>query len=195
MWSLLRSVPLHTELFEGGTELQITVRIIDFEHREDIHLPNEPFPIYGRLIPSYINEQWRYTTEIFSDKLEMCFPDENYSYEDMAPNSTFIGAYDKETCIGLAIMQEAYFKYMYLYDLKVNQSYRRSGVAGKLIEMAKEIAISKGYHGIFTQGQDNNLGACLFYLKSGFVIGGLDTKVYQGTAQADKKDIYFYLDF
>jgi hypothetical protein len=26
-------------------------------------------------------------------------------------------------------------------------------------------------------------------------MGGLDTKVYYGTSQADKKDIIFYLDF
>ena len=175
--------------------MNLTVRIIDFEHRKDINIPNEPFPLYGRLIPSYIGEQWGYTIEKFPEPSQMCFPDENYNYEDMIQNSTFIGAYDGERCIGLAIVQEAYFKYMYLYDLKVNQSYRKNGVAGRLIEAAKNIASGKGYRGIFTQGQDNNLGACLFYLKSGFVIGGLDTRVYQGTAQENKKDIYFYLDF
>ncbi len=175
--------------------MTISVRTIDFEHRRDINIPNEPFLLFGRMIPSYINEQWGYTIEKFSDISEMCFPDENYIYEDMIQNSTFIGAYDREKCVGLAIMQEAHFKYMYLYDLKVNQDYRKKGIAGKLLEAAKNIAISKNYSGIFTQGQDNNLSACLFYLKSGFVIGGLDTKVYQGTTQADKKDIYFYLDF
>ena len=38
------------------------------------------------------------------------------------------------------------------------------------------------------------VGACLFYLKNGFVIGGLDTHVYVGTSQEEKSDILFYLD-
>ena len=85
-------------------------------------------------------------------------------------------------------------KYMYLYDLKVNLDYRGLQIGKKLIEKSKEIAVKQGYKGIYTQGQDNNLGACLFYLKNGFVIGGLDTHVYTGTSQEGKSDILFYLD-
>ena len=48
--------------------------------------------------------------------------------------------------------------------------------------------------GLYTQGQDNNLGACRFYLKAGFRIGGLDTEVYKGTNQEGKADILFYRD-
>ena len=83
---------------------------------------------------------------------------------------------------------------MYLYDLKVNAEYRRKCIGKKLIEKAKEIALNLNYNGLYTQGQDNNLGACLFYLKNGFVIGGLDTEVYKGTPQQDKKDVIFYCD-
>ena len=72
---------------------------------------------------------------------------------------------------------------------------RRQGVAKALLEKAAAAAKERGFQGIYTQGQDNNLGACLFYLSKGFVIGGLDTKVYQGTPQEGKKDILFYWDF
>lgn len=64
----------------------------------------------------------------------------------------------------------------------------------KLIEAAKTVAVDNGYRGIYTQGQDNNLTACLFYIKNGFHIGGLDTEVYKGTKQEGKADIIFYLD-
>lgn len=73
------------------------------------------------MIPSYVDSKWSYTTEKFDTVTEMCFPDENYNY-------------------------------------------------------------------------DNNLGACLFYIKRGFVIGGLNTNVYKGTKQEGKADIYFYCD-
>ena len=112
----------------------------------------------------------------------------------MKDNSTFIGAYDNGKCVGLAILQNAWFKYMYLYDLKVSKNYRKMGVATALIQKAKAVCMERGYSGIYTQGQDNNLSACLFYIKTGFHIGGLDTNVYKGTNQEGKSDIIFYLD-
>lgn len=170
------------------------IRIIDSAHREDIKLPNEPFSLFGRMIPSYTDGCWSYSVERFESVSEMCFPDEDYDYDEMIENSVFIGAYEGEQCIGLAILQEGFFKYMYLYDLKVNQAARGKGIAGKLIEKAKEVARQRNYRGIYTQGQDNNLGACLFYIKSGFRIGGFDSELYKGTKQEGKSDIIFYLD-
>ena len=83
---------------------------------------------------------------------------------------------------------------MYLYELKVFKDYRHKGVATALLQKAKEICKERQYSGIYTQAQDNNLSACLFYIKTGFHIGGLDTNVYKGTKQEGKADIIFYLD-
>jgi len=174
----------------------IKVTEIDAAHKADINLPNEPFALFGRMIPSYTGETWSFEVERFPrEKIgEMCFPDENYNYETLSQNSVFVGAYDGETCVGLAILQREIFKYFYLYDLKVSAAYRGRGIGGQLIAKSIEIALAQGYRGLYTIGQDNNLGACLFYLKHGFVIGGLDTHVYTGTSQEGKKDILFYLD-
>ena len=172
----------------------IEIRPIDEANRQDVNLPNEPFALFGRMIPSYMHQRWTYTVERSDTESEMCFPDEHYDYEKMKADSVFLGAYDGESCIGLAILQESLFRYMYLYDLKVCRAYRGRGVAKRLIEAAKEAAADRGYQGIWCQGQDNNLGACLFYIRSGFRIGGLDTEVYRGTKQEGKADILFYLD-
>ena len=174
----------------------ITIKIIDREHKSDINIPNQPFPLFGLMLPSYINGKWNYEAKRFAKEniTEMCFPDENYDYDKLSENSIFIGAYDDGECVGLAIMQQAMFRYMYLYDLKVNADHRGMNIGTMLIEKSKEIAAEQGYRGIYTQGQDNNLGACLFYLSSGFVIGGLDTHVYNGTSGEGKRDILFYLD-
>ena len=174
----------------------IEIKIIDTFHKHDINIPNEPFQLIGKMIPSYTDEQWDYRVSYFDEasRTTMCFPNENYCYEDMKDHSVFIGAYDNDTCIGLAILQKAWFKYMYLYDLKVSKDYRSRGVATALIQKAKEVCQERGYTGIYTIGQDNNLSACLFYIKTGFRIGGLDTNVYKGTNQEGKADIMFYLD-
>jgi len=172
----------------------IEIRRIDADHAEDIQLPNEPFSLYGRLIVNYVNQKWSCTEELFPETTQMCFPDEHYDYAAMEKDYIFLGAYDGTACVGLAVLQHAMFRYLYLYDLKVNHAYRGNGVGKQLMEAAKMIAKDTGYRGIYTIGQDNNLSACRFYLNHGFQIGGLDTRVYYGTSQEGKSDILFYLE-
>ena len=134
----------------------------------------------------------------FMDELKKIihpYDDEDYDYDAMSRNCVFLGAYDGKTCIGVAILQDYWFKYMYLYDLKVSKQCRGTGVAQELLRKAKEVAVAHGYKGIYTIGQDNNLAACKFYLKMGFQIGGFDNHVYRGTSQEGKSDIHFYWDF
>lgn len=174
----------------------ITIRQIAQSFAQDINIPNQPFPLFGRMIPAYTDGLWSHKTELFPKDAcsSMCFPDENYDYSALSQNSYFLGAYDGDTCIGLAILQRGWLKYMYLYDLKVNAAYRGRHIGTQLIDAAKKLAAAQGYRGLYTIGQDNNLAACLFYLRNGFVIGGLDTHVYTGTSQEGKKDIVFYWD-
>lgn len=171
----------------------IEIRIINREHKEDIQIANEPFPIFGRLIPTYDGANWNYTQELFPEVSEQCFPDENYDFDTMT-DCIFIGAYQKEQCVGLAILRQFWTKYMYLHDLKVNSEFRGHRVGTRLIKKAMEVAKKQGYRGIYTIGQDNNLAACLFYLKNGFHIGGLDCDVYRGTSQENKRDVLFYTE-
>lgn len=174
--------------------INLIIKQIHEDSSKDINIMNEPFNIFGKLVPEYTNEKWHYSVIEKEEKKQMCFPDENYNFTEMKKEYLFVGAYHNEKCIGLAIFKKDFFKYLYLYDLKVKSDYRKEGVATKLIDYGKELARSFNSIGIYTQAQDNNLAACLFYLRVGFTIGGLDTNLYKGTPQADKKDIIFYLD-
>lgn len=106
--------------------MEITVRKIEKSREADIRIPNEPFSLYGRMIPRYDGERWSHDTVRFPEEQigEMVFPDENYDYDSMAENSIFVGAYEGENCVGLAIYQHSWNKYLYLYDLKVKAAYR-----------------------------------------------------------------------
>ncbi len=171
-------------------------RVIDKGHSRDINLKNEPFPLYGKVIPTYLDGKWEYSIQPFPEDevVEMCFPDENYDYDQLVKDHVFIGAYDGGKCVGLAILADDMFQYMYLDDLKVSREYRKQGVGKALIEKAAEVARQRNYRGIYTIAQDNNVSACKFYLKAGFEIGGFDNRVYHGTSQEDKANIIFYLD-
>ncbi len=174
----------------------IEIRLIDAAHKEDILLKNDSFPLCGRMVPSYINKKWSYTIEYFPPEQhgEMAFPDEPYDYNEMSAETSFIGAYQDGVCIGLAILEKSFYKYLYLSDLKVCASFRKLGVGKMLVERCMEIAKEKKMQGVSLTVQDNNLSACLFYLKTGFRIGGLDTDGYNGTSQEGKADITMYRD-
>lgn len=176
--------------------MKIKIKRIDITMCKDINIPNEPFPLCGKMLPTY-NGKWEYSTVTFKEEdiTETVFPDEHYSYDMLSKNSFFVGAYTENgDCVGLAIYQNSWNKYLYLYDLKVNSIYRRCGIGRMLIDEGKKLALENGYNGIYTQGQDNNLIACLFYVNNGFQIGGLDTMLYKGTKQDGKSDIIFYLE-
>ena len=175
----------------------IKIKRIDETTKNDINIPNEPFTLWGKMIPTYDGNDWAYTTEEFeaSKVSEMVFPDENYEFDQMKNKRFFVGAYNEYgKCVGLAIYKHDWLKYLYLEDLKVFREYRGQGIGMKLLDEGKKVASENSYRGIYTIGQDNNLSACLFYLNSGFSIGGLNTHVYRGSNQADKCNIYFYMD-
>lgn len=175
----------------------IEIKRIDESNKNDINIPNEPFTLWGKMIPTYDGNKWAHKIEKYEESKvsEMVFPDENYDFSARKNECFFVGAYNEcGKCIGLAVYKKDWLKYLYLEDLKVYKEYRCHGIGKLLLDEGKKIAIENGYRGIYTIGQDNNLSACLFYIKSGFIIGGLNTHVYGGTNQADKSDIYFYLD-
>ena len=169
------------------------IRIINEDFEKDINILNQPFKIRGRLLVSFVNNKWVYKEEVFKENQvkEMTFPDENYDFNEMK-DYVFLGAYENNTCIGLAILIETFNSCLFLYDLKVNKLMRGKGVGKKLVDYSYKYALDHNYPGLYTIAQDNNLDACLFYLSCGFEIGGLDTKTYEKTKQAGKYDIYFY---
>ena len=71
------------------------IKIIDEKHKNDINIPNEPFALTGKMLPCYVDGKWSFDVVKFDDRnvKEMCFPDENYDFDEMKQNSVFIGAY------------------------------------------------------------------------------------------------------
>lgn len=170
------------------------IRRITRESAGDLSLKNDPFPMPGRFIPSLRDGVWDWRADYFEQPETMCFPAGNYDFEEVTREGAALGAYEDGKCIGIAIVQNAMFKYMYLWELNVSAAHRGMGVGKALIAAAMELAKEQGYEGLYCQAQDNNLNACLFYLKTGFRIGGFDNRVYAGTQQEGKADIIFYLN-
>ena len=178
----------------------IEIRKIDAARNADANITNEPFELTGRMVPALTCGVWSYTIEPFDPPQMDCFPDFPYDVaaetggDAESGQTVFFGAYDGDACVGLAVLREAMFRYLYLDDLKVSRAYRGQGIGGRLIEACMKEAAGRGRQGVYTIAQDNNLLACRFYLRHGFEIGGFDNRGYRGTVQESKADLYFYRD-
>ncbi len=172
--------------------MALEIRRIDAARAADAQLKNQPFLLWGRMIPALRDGVWTWRTEPLPAETEDCFPDFPYDVGD--PDAVFLGAYADGVCVGLAVLRRQMFRYLYLEDLKVDRAFRGQGIGGRLIEACMDQARAQKLRGVYTVGQDNNASACLFYLSHGFEIGGFDNRVYRGTKQEGKADILFYRD-
>ena len=170
----------------------IEIHRIDAAHAEDLRLKNDPFPLNGRMIPSLQDGQWQYRIERWESAQTQTFPEDDYDFETLCRDGAAFGAYEDGICVGIVVCRQGFFRYDYLENLKVSQTARRKGVGRDLVRACLAYAAERGQQGLYLQAQDNNLSACLFYLKCGFTIGGFDNRVYEGTSQAGKADIIFY---
>ncbi len=177
-------------------DMKIEIRPITKENESVLALPNDPFLIEGRVTPIYDGNAWSYEiTEFPKNEIrEDCFPDENYSLEKMKEGFHGLAVYADGVCAGYALLYEHWNKWLYLDNLLISARYRRCGLASRLMEESLKLAASLGKRGVWLICQDNNLQAMRFYLNSGFTLGGMNLRVYEGTGQEGKADLYLYKD-
>ena len=152
--------------------MKIEIREITTENKEVLNLPNEPFLNEGRLIPIFDGENWNYRIEEFApeDVTEQCFPPEDYEFDKMEDGFHGLAAYADGKCVGYVLTYVQWNKYLYLDNLLVLKDYRRYGVGSHLLDGAMELAKKLGMIGVWLICQDNNIGACKFYLKNGYTL-------------------------
>lgn len=98
------------------------------------------------------------------------------------------------TIAGLVVVKRNWNQYAYVDDIKVDNAYRRLGIGRMLMDEVQQWARRKGLAGIMLETQNNNVGACGFYERYGFVIGGFDLHLYRGIDRdTDEIAIYWYL--
>ena len=172
---------------------------LGFDTLKDMNKATEPFEIIGKLKPTFVNGEWTYTEEIYGCPYLHSYPDEECDYSlyiDSPDNVVFLAYSDKE-CIGQIVLKKDWNKYALVEDICVSKSSRGQGVGTALIQKAIEWANDKDLYGLALETQDNNLLACRFYSKCGFVIGAVNTMLYKNFDKpwSDATAIFWYLKF
>jgi ribosomal protein S18 acetylase RimI-like enzyme len=86
-------------------------------------------------------------------------------------------------------------KFAYVEELAISPEFRGMGVGRALMTRAIEWAKQQNFPGLTLETQNNNVPACEFYEKCGFVLGGVDLYAYRNLSNASEIALYWYLIF
>jgi len=89
-------------------------------------------------------------------------------------------AWDGALLAGQIVVERGENKLARIADVRVTVSHRRKGVGRQLALAAERWAWGAALVGACATTQDNNPGACQFFLKCGYRFGGFDTLRYAG---------------
>ncbi|WP_242234938.1 streptothricin N-acetyltransferase SatA [Bacillus cereus group sp. BfR-BA-01316] len=183
----------------------LLIRKLEINDLDYLPAIDDSFTVNTRLVLSVskINNKIEYTVEkvpgyeksYLEDKYD---DDEELAYNEYInnPNQIIYIALLHNQIVGVMILKKNWNRYAYIEDIKVDKECRELGIGRRLIEQAKQWAKDGNMPGIMLETQNNNVAACKFYEKCGFLIGGFDFLVYKGiNEQNDEVAIYWYLKF
>lgn len=157
---------------------------------------NESFPISGKIIPSFSNGIWSYEEQLYDTPSEIRFPDDKLDWSPYIDSNQKIVllAFHEDACIGQIRLVKDWNRFAYIENIAVKKSFRKSGVGHLLLEAAENWAKEQSLIGLSLEAQNDNLIACRFYAKEGFVLGGVDTLKQSANLQIDIT-LYWYKIF
>ncbi|WP_425425169.1 GNAT family N-acetyltransferase [Amphibacillus marinus] len=140
-------------------------------------MTNDYFKLSGRVIPSLQSGKWSYQEVLFDEPRETRFPDDKLDWSEYInqEDKTLFLAYLNNTCIGQIRIIKDWNHFCYIENIAIKKDYRGSGVGKLLLKKAEEWAKQRNLIGMSLETQDDNLGACRFYVKQRFTLGGVDT--------------------
>lgn len=176
-----------------GSESEIIISPLNNDSIEDIHTTNDYFTLFGKIIPRLQSGQWSYEEVLFDEPKETRFPDDKLDWNEYInqEDKMLFLAYMNQVCIGQIRIIKDWNRFCYIENIATKKEYRGSGVGTLLLHKAEEWAKQKNLIGMSLEAQDDNLGACRFYVKQGFILGGADTLKQSYTPNIDTT-LYWY---
>ena len=154
---------------------------------------NESFPIIGKVLPRFFDGIWSYEEQLYDTPSEIRFPDDKLDWSTYIDSSEkiILLAFHENECIGQIRLVKDWNRLAYIENIAVRSSFRKSGVGHLLLEAAEAWAKEQSLIGLSLEAQNDNLIACRFYVKEGFVLGGVDTLKQSANPEIDIT-LYWY---
>ena len=172
---------------------------LGIQNLEDMNKASEAFEIIGKIKPLFTDNEWTFTEEIYLHPYMKSYLTDVKDYTDYIDNpdkAVFLAYADKE-CIGQIVLRKDWNQYAFIEDICVSKSARGQGVGTALMQSAVLWAKKAELCGLALETQDNNLLACRFYAKCGFVIGAVNTMLYKNFEKpwSDESAVFWYMKF
>nr|WP_300309307.1 GNAT family N-acetyltransferase [Halomonas sp.] len=121
--------------------------------------------------------------------------DELAEYLDRPDGALFVALVNGNP-IGYMAVSQVWNNYALIEDIAVDAPHRGIGVARFMMDAAVEWARGAALAGVRLETQSNNITACRFYERYGFVLGGHDRYLYRGI-HPDSREValFWYLHF
>ena len=191
-------------LLLGGITMSLFIRALETNDLDNLLEIDDSFIVNARLILSLstVNRRIEYTVEEVPNYEKSYLQNQNDN-EELAyneyinkPNQVIYIALLHKQIIGFIVLKKNWNHYAYIEDITVDKKYRTLGVGKRLVDQAKKWAKEGNMPGIMLETQNNNVAACKFYEKCGFVIGGFDFLIYKGLDMTnDEVAMYWYFHF
>ena len=172
--------------------------IVRFNESFAQHLPHpqSTIDVIGRLVLRYDGDRWTTSEEFLELPCTKMYPEDSYDpaeYVDCPDRAAFL-AMEGGRCVGYVRTCRRWNGNAHIEDITLDRGHRGRGLGTKLIDAVIGWANENGLHGVSLETQDWNLLACRFYMKYGFVLGGMDVLVYDAFEQTrSEAALYFYL--
>lgn len=176
--------------------VRITINPLKNQFINIINDTNESISIIGKILPSFSNGVWSYEEELYDTPSEIRFPDDKLNWSAYIDSSEKIVllAFHEDACIGQIRLVKDWNRFAYIENIAVKKEFRKSGVGHLLLEAAETWAKEQSLIGLSLEAQNDNLIACRFYVKEGFVLGGVDTLKQFANTKIDLT-LYWYKIF
>ena len=174
--------------------MKITIERATPENIGDIGKCNGVFTVDSKLILNIINDEINYRI-VEAPRYEKRYADEGIDYATYLNNAkkVIFLAYVGDQIAGRIILRKNWNQYTYIEDIAVDIKFRKMGIGKKLISEAKKWNLENKLKGIMLETQNNNVGACKFYEKCGFHLGGFDKNLYKGLHEGTAEiALYWY---
>ena len=156
---------------------EIIISPLKEELIEDINQTNDYFKVFGKVVPSFQSEKWSFEEKLFDEPKVIRFPDDQLDWSQYinSEDKALFLAYKNNHCIGQIRIIKDWNRFCYIENIAAKKEVRGHGIGKLLLAKAEEWAKERKLIGMSLEAQDDNLGACRFYVKQGFILGGVDT--------------------
>jgi streptothricin acetyltransferase len=173
-------------------------QIVRFTQEHIALLPHsdQPIDVTGRLVVRFDGARWRHEEEHFAVSYQRTYPDDEYdprTYLASDERAAFLALEGGER-VGSVRVCRRWNRNAFIEDIKVDRAWRGRGLGTLLMDAALDWGRAQGLYGAALETQDWNLGACRFYIKYGFELGGIDARLYCAFPRArGETALFFYM--